>query len=141
MFGLKCSNSALYLQDICGDFQKNRLCDEFKERVFTELHSKLRNVTFADVDNKQFHFTGDDHRIHDGPPRYSIINFQKSNSSRVQYFVRPWLKVLYVISQAFLDVFPQQSPTPSCRNLEIFAKNTGGFFIFLLFPENSLSLF
>ena len=68
----------------CLNFDDQRLCPNFKKKVFTELHSYLRQVEFKDVDNKTFHFSGQaQHKHkHDGPPRYSIINFQKITSSK-----------------------------------------------------------
>lgn len=66
-------------KDSCKDFlngEKGRgLCPEFRQRVFRELPEYLKHVDFMDVDNHKFHFYGE-HK-HDGPPRYSIINFQR----------------------------------------------------------------
>ena len=66
-------------EDSCLDFDQHRLCLKFKKRVFTDLHTYLRHVEFMDVDKKPFHFSGIG--MHDGPPRYSIINFQKVNTN------------------------------------------------------------
>jgi hypothetical protein len=68
--------------DVCGSFQ-NRLCPEFKKRVFTDLRDYLSKVNFQDVEGKTFRFYGHNDSYsqgtspHDGPPRYSVINFAK----------------------------------------------------------------
>ncbi len=56
------------------------LCDNFKERVFEDLKNYLQDVNFPDVDGQPFEFFG--HAKHDGPPRYSIINFQKNTEGQ-----------------------------------------------------------
>jgi hypothetical protein len=65
-------------RDVCEANNLPPLCAEFKERVFTDLKDYLRDVTFTDVNGKTFKFHGDDHGPHDGPPRYTIINFRKN---------------------------------------------------------------
>ena len=70
-----------------------KLCPEFKKRVFRDLKEYLRNVTFIDVDGKNFVFYGDEdhlpddgrHLPHDGPPRYSIINFRRGSDGRFNW--------------------------------------------------------
>ena len=78
-------------RDTCVGNGAPKLCPEFKERVFRDLKEYLRNVTFIDVDGKSFAFCPDEnhcrddgqsprdggHLPHDGPPRYSIINFRR----------------------------------------------------------------
>ena len=64
--------------DSCKDFQRDRLCDKFKKRIFEDLADYLRKVKFNDVNGNEFKFTGDGRN--DGPPRYSIVSFQKNGS-------------------------------------------------------------
>lgn len=61
--------------DSCGGFE-DRLCPQFKQRVFTDLISYLANVSFKDTDeNFTFRFYGHNDSYsqgsspHDGPPR------------------------------------------------------------------------
>ena len=65
-------------KDSCKNFGEDKLCDKFKERIFLDLVKYLRNVEFFDVDGNEFKFTGDGRN--DGPPRYSIVSFQKTGS-------------------------------------------------------------
>ena len=58
-------------------------CREFKRRVFEDLKDYLQRVKFPDVVGHPFEFFG--HDKHDGPPRYSIINFQKNDGSSGNY--------------------------------------------------------
>ncbi|XP_071451567.1 metabotropic glutamate receptor 3-like [Hetaerina americana] len=51
------------------------LCDEMRHIEGEELREYIRNVSFSDVDGKLFKFK--DGR--DGPPRYSILNFQRDH--------------------------------------------------------------
>ena len=72
-------------QDACG-WDGERLCPQFKRRVFYDLKDYLRDVSFQDVDGKEFVFYGDgDGTVHDGPARYSIINFQRSREGRYDW--------------------------------------------------------
>ena len=81
-------------RDTCEGNGAPKLCPEFKERVFTDLKDYLRNVTFIDVDGKRFLFYGDEdhlpddgqHLPHDGPPRYSIINFRQGSDGRFNWY-------------------------------------------------------
>ena len=65
--------------DSCKNFLDDRLCDTFKQRVFVDFVEYLRKVTFPDVDGNEFKFSGP--YKHDGPPRYSIVSFQKKNGA------------------------------------------------------------
>lgn len=67
-------------EDSCPDFDQGsgRLCPEFRRRVFVDLPDYLRKVEFLDVNGKVFRFRGEG--THDGPPRYSIVNFRKQVS-------------------------------------------------------------
>ena len=60
----------------CRNFEEDRLCPSFKQRVFVDLVDFIRNVTFIDVTEHKFRFTGIGRN--DGPPRYSIVSFQKN---------------------------------------------------------------
>ena len=62
----------------CRNFEEDRLCPSFKQRVFVDLVGYIRNVTFLDVAKNKFRFTGK--ARNDGPPRYSIVSFQKNGS-------------------------------------------------------------
>ena len=64
--------------DSCRNFKEDRLCQNFKRRVFVHLVDYIENVTFIDVTNHTFQFTGIGRN--DGPPRYSIVSFQKNGS-------------------------------------------------------------
>ena len=66
---------------------QNRLCPAFKERVFKDLIAYLAKVSFNDTDeNFTFRFYSHNDSFsrgpmpHDGPPRYSVINFSKNES-------------------------------------------------------------
>jgi len=61
----------------CGGFDgQRRLCDDFRRRIFSDaLPRHLKNARFPDVAGHEFQFQGCDG--HDGPPRYSVINFQR----------------------------------------------------------------
>ena len=80
-------------RDACDGNGAPKLCPEFKRRVFRDLKEYLRNVTFIDVDGKNFVFYGDEdhlpddgrHLPHDGPPRYSIINFRRGSDGRFNW--------------------------------------------------------
>lgn len=73
--------------DSCGGFE-DRLCPLFKERVFVELNQYLPKVRFNDPSEGNFTFRFYSHNDsysqgtlpHDGPPRYSIINFAKKHN-------------------------------------------------------------
>ena len=81
-------------RDTCEANGAPKLCPEFKKRVFRDLKEYLRNVTFIDVDGKRFLFYGDEdhlpddgqHLPHDGPPRYSIINFRRGPEGRFNWY-------------------------------------------------------
>ncbi len=70
----------------CQSFRpEHRLCPRFKQRVFHDLKYYLSNVTFLDVEGDyKFKFYGHNDSYshgpapHDGPSRYSIINFAKT---------------------------------------------------------------
>ena len=73
--------------DVCGSFDgEHRLCPAFKEQVFEQLVSYIANVSFVDTDEPNYTFRFYHHNDsysqgpmpHDGPPRYSIINFAKN---------------------------------------------------------------
>ena len=75
--------------DLCGSFVGNkRLCPAFKENVFKNLTHYLSKVSFNDTeDNFTFRFYSHDDSYsahssvaHDGPPRYSIINFAENQT-------------------------------------------------------------
>ena len=69
-------------RDSCGLDIRRKLCPEFKVRVFEDLKDYLQRVKFPDVDGQMFEFFG--HDKHDGPPRYSIINFQRKRNGSGQ---------------------------------------------------------
>ena len=70
----------------CESFSpEHRLCPRFRDRVFHDLKHYLSNVSFLDKENNfKFQFAGHNDSYshgpdpHDGPPRYSIINFAKA---------------------------------------------------------------
>lgn len=69
--------------DSCQNFEEDRLCGNFRERIFVDLVHYLRSVVFDDVDKKEFKFTGNGRN--DGPPRYSIASFRKTGSLPHEY--------------------------------------------------------
>ena len=103
----------------CLNFDDQRLCPNFKKKVFTELHSYLRQVEFKDVDNKTFHFSGQaQHKHkHDGPPRYSIINFQKITSSKEVIRRRLSIKDIVIRFSCFADCEQIDIRLAECRHL------------------------
>ncbi|KAJ9573800.1 hypothetical protein L9F63_008837, partial [Diploptera punctata] len=64
-------------RDVCGD-NYNGVCPGMKHIDGETLKSYLGNVSFHDVGGKQFRFLNG----RDGPPRYSILNFQRDDSDR-----------------------------------------------------------
>ena len=69
--------------DSCHNFEADRLCGNFRQRIFVDLVDYLRNVVFDDVDKNEFKFTGNGRN--DGPPRYSIATFRKTGSLPHEY--------------------------------------------------------
>ncbi|XP_040581860.1 metabotropic glutamate receptor 3 [Lepeophtheirus salmonis] len=79
------------LKDTCG-ISYQAICPEFWKASRTDLRTYLENVTFKDIGGNDFEFYGsheDELSLkgssfffrHDGPPRYTIINFQQRGSS------------------------------------------------------------
>ena len=106
--------------DLCnGQFTgENRLCPAFKKRVFKDLISYLSQVSFNGTDEK-FNFRFYSHNDsfsrgampHDGPPRYSVINFGKNNS------IYDWKNVGTYVDGEIIDIAPdfQMRYAPKAR--------------------------
>lgn len=93
--------------DICGSWA-NRLCADFKTKVYEQLVHYLAKVSFDDADEANFTFRFYSHndsysqglRPHDGPPRYSVINFAKN------FTTYDWNNVGTYVDGKIIDIEP-----------------------------------
>ena len=110
-------------QDVCENFANDKLCPAFKEKVFTDLAHYLANVSF-ESHNFTFKFYGHNDSYsrglspHDGPPRYSVINFGKTfNQGKVVY---DWKDVGTYNGSDIVDMNTEfaERYAPTARNME-----------------------
>ncbi|QQP57591.1 Metabotropic glutamate receptor [Caligus rogercresseyi] len=121
------------IMDSCGPPRGgNRLCPQFWKASRDELRSYLENVTFKDIGGNDFSFYGShEHSLkesssfffrHDGPPRYTIINFQERGDSYDWYKIGTYINGKILLNSEIVN-FTQHPVTSctrkSCRPYEI----------------------
>ncbi|CAB4060180.1 unnamed protein product [Lepeophtheirus salmonis] len=100
------------LKDTCG-ISYQAICPEFWKASRTDLRTYLENVTFKDIGGNDFEFYGsheDELSLkgssfffrHDGPPRYTIINFQQRGSSFDWFKIGTYIKRVTSMKYVFL---------------------------------------